>query len=416
MPSKQDIAILRNLANQVAEIAALPIQAQKRDLWCKLNGLNPERPMVAIDQVCWNEMNVDDELTLQCQTPLTRQYEENLRQTLYKWKHMPGDLVVDDFIKISKVVNGMNGNSFDLGVHVQESTLSTDSANGVVSHAYLNQFNTAEDLEKIKMPVISYNKAETDRRVAVAHEIFDGILDIRLDGVDPYLSVWDALSTWMSVEGMMYAMVDDPELMLDLANRLVACYMSGLDQLEREGLLVGQQEWIHCTGAWTDDLPGKNFDKTKPLTKDIWMFGLAQPFSSVSPPMFDEFEIMPNMPLFERFGLVYYGCCDPLDRKMEEVLRIPNLKKVSVSPWAKKEPCAEALGRGYVFSGKPSPAVLVPDSFDEDALRKDLLESIAVCKRYGCPLELILKDISTVKHQPKRLWRWAEIAMECVMQ
>jgi len=27
-------------------------------------------------------------------------------------------------------------------------------------------------------------------------------------------------------------------------------------------------------------------------------------------------------------------------------------------------------------------------------------------------LELILKDISTLAYQPRRLWRWAEIAME----
>ena len=45
-------------------------------LWRKLNGLKPERPMVMIDQVCWNEMNVDDELTLRCEDPECRGYEE----------------------------------------------------------------------------------------------------------------------------------------------------------------------------------------------------------------------------------------------------------------------------------------------------------------------------------------------------
>ncbi len=64
MPSEFDVAVIRGLAARVAEVAALPVQEEKRALWRKLNGLRPERPMVMIDQVCWNEMNVGDELTL----------------------------------------------------------------------------------------------------------------------------------------------------------------------------------------------------------------------------------------------------------------------------------------------------------------------------------------------------------------
>ena len=35
---------------------------------------------------------------------------------------------------------------------------------------------------------------------------------------------------------------------------------------------------------------------------------------------------------------------------------------------------------------------------------------------YNRPLELILKDISTVRHNPACLWRWSEIAMEEIMR
>ena len=57
MLNPKDKEIIRALAAKVAEIAALPVQAEKRDLWRKLNALQPKRPMVMIDQVCWNEMN-----------------------------------------------------------------------------------------------------------------------------------------------------------------------------------------------------------------------------------------------------------------------------------------------------------------------------------------------------------------------
>ena len=51
----KDKEIIQELASAVAEIAAQPVQREKRELWHKLNALKPERPMVMIDQVCWNE-------------------------------------------------------------------------------------------------------------------------------------------------------------------------------------------------------------------------------------------------------------------------------------------------------------------------------------------------------------------------
>jgi hypothetical protein len=128
--------------------------------------------------------------------------------------------------------------------------------------------------------------------------------------------------------------------------------------------------------------------------------------------MFDEFEVEMCMPIFERFGLVYYGCCDPLDLKMAQVRKIPHARKVSMSPWVDEERGASEIKGDYVYSRKPNPAHLM--SFHEDEVRGHLQASVDACARYGCPLELILKDISTVAYEPQRLWRWAEIAMEVV--
>ncbi|MFW6292062.1 MAG: hypothetical protein ACOC7V_07000 [Spirochaetota bacterium] len=41
-------------------------------------------------------------------------------------------------------------------------------------------------------------------------------------------------------------------------------------------------------------------------------------------------------------------------------------------------------------------------------------ETLDACRATGSPVELILKDISTVRYDPTRLWRWAEIARELV--
>ncbi len=409
MASTQDRTLIRELAAQVAEIAAMPVQEEKRALWRRLNGLQPERPMVMADQVCWNEMNVDDELTLRCTDPECRGYEDELRRILYQWRHFPVDMVVEPFVRVPKAVHNTG-----FGITIQETQAVTDPTNAVVGHKYENQFSCADDLEKIRTPRVSHDAAETERRLAVAHELFDGLLEVRSEGVDPYLSLWDPIATWMGVENALYTLVDQPELMHGVVGRITAGYLAMLDQLEERGLLCGPQSLIHCTGAYTDELPAAGYDPAKPRTRDLWTFGLAQMFSTVSPAMFKEFEVDYASRICARFGLVYYGCCDPLDGKMDEVRLIPGVRKVSMSPWTDQKRGAAEIGGDYVFSRKPSPAFLAEDRFDAVRVRQDLEISRDVCARYGCPLELILKDISTVRYEPQRLWEWARIAMEVV--
>jgi hypothetical protein len=407
MTTKQDLAVVRDLAARVAEIAALPVQEENRGLWRKLNGLKPDRPMVMIDQICWNEMNIGDELTLRCADPEFRSYEEQLRRTLYRWKHLPVDMVVEPFVRVPKAIRNSG-----FGIAVQEAIAITDPTNSVVGHKFVNQFRCEEDLEKIRMPQISHDAAETARRLAVAHELFDGLLDVRPWGAEPYLSMWDPISTWMGVENALYALADTPEFMHRLVGRVTDGYLCALDQLEEQGLLCQPQSLIHCTGAYTDELPAPGYSPDKPRTKDLWMYGLAQMFSTVSPRMFKEFEVDYASRICARFGLVYYGCCDPLDGKMNEVRMIPRVRKISMSPWVNEERGAAEIGRDFVYSRKPSPALLATDTFDPAHVRADLTATRNTCRKHGCPLEFILKDISTVRYEPQRLFQWSRIAME----
>jgi hypothetical protein len=146
------------------------------------------------------------------------------------------------------------------------------------------------------------------------------------------------------------------------------------------------------------------------------MFGLAQMFSTVSPQMFKEYEVDYMAPICGRFGLVYYGCCDPLDGKMREVRLIPHVRKVSMSPWVNEERGAEALGGNFVYSRKPNPAYLAYNDFDVEYIRADLNTTRTLCEKYHCPLEIILKDISTVRYQPQRLMQWEKAAMQVAQE
>ena len=409
MLNRKDVALVRKLARGVAEIAALPVHEEKRALWRRLNARKPGRPMVMIDQVCWNELNAGGELTLRCADADCRGYEEYLRRTLYQWEHFPVDMVVEPLVRVPKAVHNTG-----FGIYVVEQVAVTDPTSEVLSHRYENQFQNEEDLAKIHAPQISHDASETERRLAVAHELFNGLLEVLPWGVDPYLSLWDPIATWMGVENALYALVDRPGFIHRLLTRLTNGYLSMLDQLEHQGLLCEPQSLIHCTGAYTDDLPAPGYDPRKPRTKDLWMFGLAQMFAAVSPAMFREFEVEYTCRICARFGLVYYGCCDPLDGKMAEVRMIPNVRKVSMSPWVNQERGAAEIGEGYVFSRKPSPAFLATAPFRPEQVRADLVATRRTCEKRGCPLEFILKDISTVRYEPERLSEWARIAMQVV--
>lgn len=404
-----DKAIIRELATRVAEIAALPVQEEKRTLWRKLNGLRPERPMVMIDQICWNELNGAGELTLQCEDEECRRHEQDLRRTLYRWNHFPVDRVVEPYVVIGKTIRNVG-----FGLKAKDETLALDPGTRAKSHRYKNQLETEEDLEKICVPCVEFDAATTEKRLEIAHTLFDGILDVRLNGCAPYVGLWDPISTWMGVENALWALADKPDYMHKLLNRMTHGYLGMLDQLEEQGLLCSIQNIIHCTGAYTDELPADGYDPEKPRTRDIWMFGLAQMFSTVSPDMFREFEADYASRICERFGLVYYGCCDPLDRKMDQVRMIPNVRKVSMSPWVNEELGAENIGKDFVYSRKPNPAHVAMDRFDAELVRNDLANTRKICEKHGCPLEFTLKDISTVRYEAGRLDEWARIAMEVV--
>jgi hypothetical protein len=56
----------------------------------------------------------------------------------------------------------------------------------------------------------------------------------------------------------------------------------------------------------------------------------------------------------------------------------------------------------------------VDDVWDPDSIRNELYKKLEKIK--SCPLELIMKDISTVKYKPQLLWEWADIAMDVVQK
>jgi hypothetical protein len=408
--SDRDKDILRRLASEVAKIAASPIHKEKARLWQKLNDLDAERPMVWINEICWHEMNVDDELTLQAEHPWARDQERDLRRTLYQWRHMPGDMIVDDFLACPLAIH-----STDFGIIEEVDVVRTDDASEIVSRHFKVQIRDFADLDKIKMPVVTHNAAATEFRYRAMCDVYGGIMPVRKMGqTHIWFTPWDYLIRWWGIQEAMVDMIERPELVHAGVERMVDAWMVELDQFVDQNLLA-----LDCNNTrigsggygYTDRLPGDDYDPSHVKPHNMWGCSNAQIFSEVSPRMHWEFALKHDLRWLSRWGLTYYGCCEPLDQKTDMLQQIPNLRKVSVTPWCNTSRAIEKIGPRYVISRKPSPAILAEETWHPDRARRDLREFLHPT-RGNCHVELIMKDISTVAYQPQRLWQWATIASE----
>ncbi len=95
MPINQkDKSILRKLANQVAEIASLPIMAERKEMWKHHNRLERVRPMILIfPEGSWGELLPHSEL--KCEDGGARGMEWNLRSRIYYHEHLNDDTVIE---------------------------------------------------------------------------------------------------------------------------------------------------------------------------------------------------------------------------------------------------------------------------------------------------------------------------------
>jgi hypothetical protein len=367
--------------------------------------------------------------------PFLRGIEIDLRRTLYKWEHFRADMVVEPVLLVPKVLR-----LDDFGIEMHEETRATDARNLIVAHHFFDQLADEADAARISTPTVWLDEARTAELEARAHEVFDGVLPIRLQGWVPSSpqwpglyeqpetralvadwpsevltsggDFWDIISFWRGVDAVLIDLADRPEHMHRIIDRLVTAFLGVLDQMEAKGLLGHSMSLVHCTPAWTDELPAAGFDPDRPRARDLWTMGMAQIFTSVSPAMFREFEVEYTKRWFARFGLGYYGCCDVLDRKIDLVRQIPNVRKISISPWSNVERSADAIGGDYVMSRKPNPALFAMDGWEPDAAERELRASVEACRRSGTPIELILKDVSTIRGRRDRLEAWVAIAMK----
>jgi hypothetical protein len=397
--------VLRVLASRVAELAARPIEQEKRELWYRHNALEATRPLLFCSpENGWNEIITPEQL--QCESELARGWEMRLRAEIYWGTVMCDDRVIEPFFDIAHVHT-----ETDWGMH--EIKIGGEEGGSYVWDAPFKDY--AADLSRLRFPHYEIDYPATERLLDLARNTFGDLLTVRLKT----FWFWTVGLTWtlITLRGMQPMMLDMIERPDDL-HRLMAFlrdgHMARMDYLEQHNLLSLNNDGSYVGSGgfgWSRELPGANFEG-RVRFRDVWGFAESQETVGVSPQMFAEFVLPYQLPLMERFGLLSYGCCEPLDRRWRYVEKLPRLRRVSVSPWSNINTMAEYLGPRYIFSMKPRPSDLVMPTFDEDMIRKYLRDAIAACRRNDCRMEIIMKDNHTIGNDPNRIVRWNRIARE----
>ena len=402
--------IIRDLAKKAYELSQDPIMEERKQQWKAHNSLKSKKPLILVfPEGSWRELLPASEL--KCKEPNARTIEWELRRRIYKYGQIQDDFVFEANWIVTKSI-------CDTGWGLEPKRIKVDENEkaGRMETAYRYEavIKNPSDLKKLQYPEVIYDEKESIQRHQHAQELFGDILDVRLKGTGVISLCYTPLYTKLrGLTQVMMDMYEEPAMLHDAMAFMEQGYQKLIDQYVEMNLLsLNNDSTYQSSGGvgFTDELPSDGFDPERVRPKDIWASAQAQEMSEVSPEMHYEFVMKYEINTLRDFGLNGYGCCENLTKKMEYVFQIPNIRRISISPWADVEKCADMLKDNYIFSWKPNPSFLANENFDSDFIRKYIHHTIEAAK--GCVLEIILKDTHTVRNQPEHFTEWTSIVRE----
>jgi len=409
---QHDIDVLRRLAERKAEIAQDPVNLKRKELWYQLDAGTDGRPMVLAEVGGVRDpiLPLPDSI-LECTEPWARGVERGLCVEMYQFEVLKDDHVVEPYINTNWKVQVS-----DYGVQAVQHYADNEGYLGARRWDAPIQ-DLDKDFEKLHPRTYSVDREATFAEKERLEKVFEGILSVRIRGG----FWWTMGMTWPAIDligldKLMLYMFDAPEGIHRLMTFLRDDHLAYAEWLEKEGLLSlnNENDYIGSGSmGYTHDLPPSDWKEGTPVRmKDQWVLLESQETVGIGPDQFEEFIFPYQLSVAERFGKCYYGCCEPVHNRLHVLKRLPNLARVSVSPWADEEFMARELGRDIVYSRKPNPTLISTERFDEDAIRADLRHTLEVAR--DCRVEIIMKDVHTLRNEPERLPRWVEIAREII--
>lgn len=403
MADSKDINILRDLAKQYAEISAKDIQDERRELWRQHNSLQRTRPLVYVRWFACSKEVIDPQL--ECEDPFYRAHERFLRHHIFQ-DFIGDDYIIEPWIPLRAVhvtPEGPFGPKYE--------RIPSPEPGG--SWMFDPPLKTLEDIDKVVEAHHVIDEDATARNHDRLQSAVGDIVPVCLSRAPLYVgghaSISMDLAYLRGLEQVMWDMVENPEWLHDLSRRL----SEGIERAQAEAEAAG--DWRLCDHqnqamSYSRELEDPSPNGKSVSRNELWGFFMAQEMAQVSPAMHEEFVLNYQKPFMARYGLVAYGCCEDLTHKIDMLRKLPNLRRIAVTPVADVAKCAEQIGRDYVFSWRPNPAEMICCGFDPDLIRRIVRD--AMDKSRECHVDITLKDIQTVQNKPGNLREWVNVVRE----
>lgn len=398
---QRDIAILRELAKQYAEVAHKPVQDARRQLWRAHNSLVATRPPVYVREFLARDEIVTPHLA--CEHSLLRAYEGTLRFWLFH-DTLDDDTIVEPWLAVHAVHrlprDGLWG--------VQIGRIPSPEPGG--AWLFDPPLKRLEDLERLAPAQHAIDEAASTAVLTRIQDAVGDILPVVLDRSPIYdTDLALHLAELRGLEQAMWDMIDHRAWL----HRLVGFLAEGVLRVHDQAAAAG--DWRLFNGAnqampYAHELPNPQVGGPAVNRDQLWGFCNAQEFTLVSPRMHEEFMLHYQWPIMQKFGLVAYGCCEDLTHKIDILRRWPNLRRITISPFADIRRCVEQIGRDYVIAWRPNPAEMVCCGFDPARVRSVMRAGVRLLQ--GTHFDICLKDVNTVEGQPARLREWVKITRE----
>ena len=427
MISKMERQLIRDLASRVKELAKDPVMTERKESWYQHNDLKSTKPLLLVfPEGGWREVITPEMLV--CEDEQAREMEWMLRARLYRAENINDDSVVENSWEVSKIITdtGWGLRKPGEGTAPVGNVFQVDSTIGYCPMVWTKGFSfnekampfhpliqDASDLKKIKAPVVSYDETATKQRFEIQQEILGDILNVKLVGKKYIIfNLMEMYTDLRGLQNVMYDLYEEPEMTHEAMSIFEEGFRNVIRQYQEMNLLELNNDFSYNgTGGvgYTRDLP-QDENGAKSL-KNLWALAESQEFTNVSPAMHEECVMQYERRLLEPFGLAAYGCCEPLENKLDYVFQAPNMRRISVSPWANIELCAERIGKRAVYSWKPNPSYFIND-YNEEFLERYVTEMLKAT-RDNC-VEIILKDTHTCQKDPGRYRKWTDLCRRCM--
>lgn len=398
---------LRALAAHQLELANSEKNLERVELWKRHNACKGERPPIHIEVDTFAKEVINP--LMQCEDGFARGLEYRLLHNCINLETFNDDRVVPPYFQMSYDTN------FLLFGHWIKESVVTDEKGIEMGHKFDHIIDDLEDdFDKIMSETaFGVNKESTLKKQEMINDVFGDILPVRLATNCLYAVPTQQVVHMMGMENMLYSMCDYPDEFKLMMDRIADSYVSYFKHLEAEGVLT-QNHAFESLGQgsvcfWDEP------EKAGPVkTEDIWGFMDSQETVGMSPAMFNEFIFPCYKKIADIYGRLSYGCCEPVHTVWDSIKTLPNLKKVSISPWCDEEYMADQLrGSGIIYHRKPSPNYLgVGATLDEDAFRAHIEKTLKTAK--GCTVEITQRDVYTVNSDIGKVKRYVEIIRESI--